>query len=142
MKPASKNFHESFDRPAPLKVGSNKQFGYVFAALFFILSVSSYPIRSKIRILLIVASILTVAVTLLNPQLLTKPNRLWAHFGQILNKIISPVILGVLFFIIFTPMSLILKICRKDILDLKIDKSKNTYWLKSPSQDSSMKDQF
>lgn len=139
---SSKNFHESFERAAPLKMGSNKQFGYVFAALFFILSISSYPILPKIRIFLIIASTLTTAVTLLNPQLLTTPNRLWARFGELLGKVVSPMILGVLFFVIFTPMAVILKICRKDVLDLKIEKSKKSYWVKSPAQDSSMKDQF
>ncbi|MBY0451986.1 MAG: hypothetical protein K2P92_03050 [Bdellovibrionaceae bacterium] len=142
MKLSSKNFHESFERAAPLKVGSNKQFGYVFAGLFFILSISSYAIVPKIRMVLIVASILTLAITLLRPQLLTKPNRLWARFGELLGKIVSPLILGILFFVVFMPMALILKICRKDVLDLKIEKSKNTYWVKSPLQDSSMKDQF
>jgi hypothetical protein len=142
MKLNSKNFHESFDRANPLKVGSNRQFGYVFSVLFFILSISSYPILPKIRIVLMVASILTAATTLLNPQLLTKPNRLWTRFGEILGQVVSPIILGFLFFVIFTPMAFILKICRKDVLDLKIEKSKTTYWVKSPLMDTSMKDQF
>lgn len=142
MKPVPKNFHESFDRSAPVKVGSNKQFGYVFAVFFFILSISSWAIRPKVRLVFMGLSVLMAAAALLNPQILQKPNRLWAQFGHLLSQVVSPLILGFLFFVVFTPMAFLLKICRKDILDLKIEPSKNTYWVKGSAQDSSMKDQF
>ncbi len=142
MKRPSKNFHESFERTSPLKVGSNRQFGYVFAILFFVLSVSTYTIVPKIRIVLVVASILLAAAALIKPSVLQKPNYLWALFGQLLNRVMSPLILAVLFFLVFTPMAFLLKICRQDILGLKMNSFKESYWIKSSNQSTSMKDQF
>lgn len=140
----SKNFsHESFDRKAELVVGSDKKFGYVFAVVFFLLGISSLIITFYLRLFLFALSLLFLAAALLNPSVLHPVNKLWMRFGLLLNKIISPVILAVLFFAVFMPVGLILRLFRKDILNLRLDKSLKSYWIDSTQTlPTSMKDQF
>ena len=90
----------------------------------------------------LLASIVFLAITLIDPVRLKPLNQLWGQFGLLLNKIISPVILGLLFFSAFVPVGLILKLCKKDVLDLKINKQQKSYWITSENDLSSMKDQF
>lgn len=140
----SKNFsHESFDRKEELVVGSDKKFGYVFAAVFFLLGISSLIISFYFRLALFGLSLVFLASALLNPSILHPINKLWMRFGLILNKIISPIILAVLFFAVFMPVGLILKVFRKDILSLRLDKNLKSYWIDSTQTlPTSMKDQF
>ena len=143
MKSESSNFHDSFKRTEKLKVGSDRQFGFVFAVVFFLLATSSFLIRPSLRVVLIVLGLIMGGTALIEPHRLHPLNRQWAKVGLLLNRVMSPLILGVLFFVVFTPMAFILKICRKDILDLKINKKKETYWVKGPAHEtSSMSDQF
>lgn len=140
----NKNFsHESFDRKEDLVVGSDKKFGYLFAALFFLLGVSSLIIAFYMRLILFGLSFSFLAAALLNPSVLHPVNKLWMRFGLFLNKIISPVILAVLFFAVFMPIGLTLRLFRKDILNLRLDKSLKSYWIDSTQTlPTSMKDQF
>ena len=140
----SKNFsHESFERKEELVIGSDKKFGYVFAAIFFILSVSSLVLGLYLRLVLLTLSLICLSAALLNPVVLRPANKLWMRFGLFLNKIISPIILAVLFFAVFVPVGLVLKIFRKDILNLRINKKLKSYWIDSTlNAPTSMKDQF
>lgn len=140
----SKNFsHESFDRKDELVVGSDKKFGYVFAIVFFLLGISSLIITFYLRLVLFGLSFSFLAAALLNPDTLRPANKLWMRFGLILNKVISPIILAVLFFAVFMPVGLILKLFRKDILNLRLNKSLKSYWIDSTQTlPTSMKDQF
>jgi hypothetical protein len=140
----TKNFsHESFERKEELVVGSDKKFGYLFSAVFFLIGISSFIITFYLRLFLFALSISFLAAALLNPSVLHPFNKLWMRFGLILNKIISPIILAVLFYAVFIPVGLILKIFRKDILNLRLDKSLKSYWIDSTQTlSTSMKDQF
>ena len=139
-----KNFsHESFERKEQLVIGSDKKFGYLFAAVFFFLSVSSFAVGFYLRLLLLTLSLIFLACALLNPQVLRPVNKLWMRFGLLLNKIISPVILAILFLAAFVPVGLILKIFRKDVLNLRLNKNSKSYWIDSTQNvATSMKDQF
>jgi hypothetical protein len=140
----SKNFsHESFERKEELVVGSDKKFGLIFSAIFFLLGVSSLIIAFYFRLVLFALSFSFLAAALINPSALHPINKLWMKFGLLLNKIVSPVILAFLFFVVFTPMGLLLKIFRKDILKLRLDKNIKSYWIDSTQAlPTSMKDQF
>lgn len=140
----SKNFsHESFDRKEELVVGSDKKFGYLFAIVFFLLGISSFIITFYLRLVLFGLSFSFLAAALLNPSVLHPVNKLWMRFGLLLNKIISPLILAILFFGVFMPVGLILRIFRKDILNLRLNKSLKSYWIDSTQTlPTSMKDQF
>ena len=140
----SKNLsHESFDRKEELVVGSDKKFGYVFAALFFLIGISSLLISAKIRALFFMLSVSFLAAALLNPSALHPLNKLWMRFGLLLNKVVSPLVLAVLFFLVFTPLGLALRLFGKDVLNLKIQKNIKSYWIDSTQTlPTSMKDQF
>jgi len=69
-------------------------------------------------------------------------NRLWAKFGIILGSIIAPIVMGVVFFLVITPIGLVMKIIGKDLLSIKYDKKKETYWIKRGKPTSTMKQQF
>ena len=77
-----------------------------------------------------------------NSKYLTPLNRTWFKFGLVLGKIISPIIMGFVFFIVVTPIGLILKIMGKDIINKKYDKKKSTYWIKRSAPIGTMKRQF
>ncbi len=123
------------------KLPSNKSFGIVFFAVFMIISV--YPIfkNNDIIIWSLILSFVFLFLGISNSKLLTPLNKIWIKFGLILNKIISPIIMGVIFFGMVTPIGIFMKILGKDLLNLKFN-NKETYWIKKNGPKSLMKNQF
>ena len=78
----------------------------------------------------------------MNSKLLTPLNKLWYKFGMILGAIVAPVVMGVVFFLVMTPIGLFMKIIGKDLLNIKYDKRKKTYWIKRNTPINTMKRQF
>ena len=112
-----------------MKLPSNKNFGYFFSLVFFI--VSTYLYYNEILTISYVFIIITViffTVTIINANLLLPLNKLWMRFGFLLGKIISPIILGVIFFGLITPYGIIMRMFGRDELNLKKIKSKS-YWI-------------
>jgi hypothetical protein len=135
--------HESFDRKEKLVVGSDRKFGFTFAVVFFLLSVSTLLIPVYVRVVLILACVITTAVAMMEPHRLHSANVQWMRFGMLLGKVISPVILAFLFYAVFLPVGLLLKLVRKDILNLKLKPEADSYWIDSTlAPPTSMKDQF
>ena len=124
-----------------IKISSNKSFGIVFFVLFFLISL--YPLLNdeSIRIWALVISLLFLILGILNSKILTPLNLIWFKFGIFLGKIISPLIMGIIFFLVVTPIGLILRLCGKDVLNLKKNK-KETYWINKPTTKNDMKKQF
>ena len=124
-----------------IQLPSNKNFGIVFFFVFLIISL--YPLTRGEEIILgsLIISFLFLILGLLNSKLLTPLNNLWFKFGIYLGKFINPVILGIIFFLLVTPIGLIMKILRKDLLKLKYNNNK-TYWIEKKGQKSKMKNQF
>ncbi len=124
-----------------IKISSNKSFGLVFFCVFLI--ISFYPIidGGKIRYWSLIISFIFLILGLLNSSILSPLNRLWFKFGLILGSFVSPIVMGVVFFIVVTPISLIMRILGKDSLNLKKNKS-NTYWIEKKDSKSTMKNQF
>ena len=124
-----------------IKIGSNKSFGIVFFVVFLI--VSFYPMinDNDVRYWSLILSIIFLILGLLNSNLLTPLNNLWFKFGILLGKVISPFIMGTIFFIIVTPIGIIMKILKKDLLNLKFN-NKKTYWIEKSGPKSKMKNQF
>ena len=120
---------------------SNKNFGFVFFIVFLIIAL--YPLLNseEIRIWSIAVSLIFLILAWMNSQILTPLNKLWFHFGIFLGKLISPVIMGVIFFLVVTPIGLIMRILGKDLLNLKFNKNKS-YWIKKDDPKSDMKNQF
>ena len=124
-----------------IEISSNRSFGIVFFVFFLIISLWPLKIGQDIRLWSLVISIIFLLLGLFNSKLLTPLNRIWFKFGLLLGKVVSPVIMGVVFFFVVTPTGLIMKFLGKDLLNLKKTKSKS-YWVKKKNENTSMKKQF
>tara|TARA_B000000609_G_scaffold146981_1_gene129533 strand:- start:344 stop:727 length:384 start_codon:yes stop_codon:yes gene_type:complete len=124
-----------------IKISSNKSFGIVFFVVFLLIAI--YPLTNggDIRIWSGIISFIFLVLGLLNSSILTPLNKIWFKFGIILGKIISPVIMAIIFFLVVTPTGLIMRILRKDILNLKYNQNKS-YWIEKEGPKSKMKNQF
>ena len=124
-----------------IKISSNKSFGIVFFVVFLLIAI--YPLTNggDIRIWSGIISFIFLVLGLLNSSILTPLNKIWFKFGIILGKIISPVIMAIIFFLVVTPTGLIMRILRKDILNLKFNQNKS-YWIEKEGPKSKMKNQF
>ena len=120
---------------------SNKSFGLVFFLVFILIGI--YPIlnQGNIRVWSIIIAVVFLILGLSNSRILTPLNRIWFKFGIFLGKIISPIIMGVIFFLVVTPIGLIMKILGKDLLNIKYNKKKS-YWIEKNDPKSKMKNQF
>ena len=124
-----------------VKIGSNRSFGIVFFIFFLI--VGTYPIffQGELRIWSLIVSIIFLLLGIINSRFLTPLNLLWFKFGMLLGIIVSPIVMGLVFFLVVTPTGLIMKILNKDLLRLK-KKNIKTYWIERSSIKSDMKNQF
>ena len=124
-----------------IKISSNKSFGLVFFIVFLI--IGTYPLidNQNIRIWSLVIALIFLILGLINSNILTPLNKIWFKFGIFLGKIVSPVIMGVIFFFVVTPIAFIMKILKKDLLNLKFN-SEKSYWIDKNEPDSKMKNQF
>ena len=124
-----------------IKIGSNKSFGVVFFIVFLLIAI--YPLINNegFRIWSFIISIIFLVLGLINSKVLTPLNKLWFKFGLLLGGIVSPVIMGIIFFFVVTPIALIMRIIGKDLLNLKFTKNKS-YWIEKSGPKSKMKNQF
>ena len=124
-----------------VKIGSNRSFGIVFFIVFLL--ISTYPLLKdeNIRLWSLIISIIFLFLGLLNSNLLSPLNKIWFKFGLLLGKIISPFVMGIIFFLVVTPIGIIMRLLKKDLLNLKFNKN-NTYWIKKSDPKSKMKNQF
>ena len=124
-----------------IKIGSNKSFGIVFFIVFLLISLYPLTNHENIRIWSLITSLIFLILGLLNSKILNPFNKLWFKFGMILGRIISPIIMSIIFFLVVTPIALIMKLLKKDLLNLKFNKT-NTYWIEQSGPKSKMKNQF
>jgi predicted membrane metal-binding protein len=124
-----------------IKIGSNRSFGFVFFVVFLLISIYPFLKDGDIRLWPLIISITFLFLGLLNSNLLSPLNKLWFRFGLFLGKIISPIIMGIIFFLVVTPIAIIMRLFKKDILNLKF-KENNTYWIDKTGPKSKMKNQF
>jgi len=123
-----------------IKRKDNITFGILFFILFLIIGL--YPLKSEglIRIWSVVLSLVFLIITIIRPNLFTFINKLWIQFGILLGKIISPIVMGLVFFFVVTPIGIFVKILKKDVMGLKIGES--SYWITREDKIQSMKKQF
>ena len=122
----------------------NKKNNISFGILFFIffLIIGLFPLVSVgvIRIWSVVLSLIFLIITIIRPNLFTFLNRLWIQFGIFLGKIISPIVMGLVFFVVITPIGILVKILKKDVMSLK--RGASSYWINRKDKIQSMKKQF
>ena len=124
-----------------IKIGSNKSFGIVFFTVFLIIAIWPLLNGYEIRYWSLIISIVFFLLGILNSKFLTPLNKIWFKIGILLGNVISPIIMSIIFFLVVTPTSFIMKILGKDLLNLKKN-TKNSYWIKKQNQNSRMKNQF
>ena len=124
-----------------LKMSSNKSFGVVFSLFFFI--ISFYPTLNdeEIKIWSLIICLILLLISFIYPKILRPFNKIWFKFGILLGAIISPIVMGFVFFMVVTPTSLIMKLLGKDLLNLKKN-NKDSYWIENTTIKSKMKNQF
>ena len=125
-----------------IKISSNRSFGLVFFVVFLIIAL--WPLKSgeEFRLWSLVLSIIFIILGILNSKLLTPLNKLWFKFGIFLGVIVTPIIMGIVFFLIVTPTGVLMRLLGKDLLKMDKTKSASTYWIKREKIDSTMKKQF
>ena len=124
-------------------MSTNRSFGFVFFIVFFVIAFWSYNGEfHDVKIVPFCFSLVFLILGLLNSNILTPFNRLWFKFGILLGSIIAPIVMGVIFFLVVTPIGLFMKIFGKDLLRIKHDKNKNSYWIKKDKSSGTMKQQF
>ena len=141
-----KNFVENFEPHTHVKPSSERQFGWVFTALFAILAFRMHRHQNALMMwILISLSLITVAVTILKSQLLKKPNLLWLKFAAALAMACQPLLFGILFFGVFTPISFLMRMTGSQNFTKGFDSKLETYWIPRKKIDfkgTNMKNQF
>ena len=129
-------------KKVPVKISSNRSFGFLFFVVFFVISL--WPLKSQgdLRLWAFILSLVFLVLGVLNSKFLTPLNKLWFKFGILLGSIVSPIVMGAVFFIVVTPVGLIMRFLGKDSLKMSIVKSASTYWIKRDKKNSTMKKQF
>lgn len=127
------NFHEDLRPHGEPRGGSDRQFGFVFAAVFVIIAL--WPLRSgaPIRTPALLLAALFLAAALVRPSVLHPLNRLWIRLGMLLGRIVNPIVSALLFFLVFTPAGLLARALGKDSLRLRRDPQAATYWIPRPA---------
>ena len=117
------------------KKSSNRSFGILFFLVF--LGFGLWPLTKEMgpNIYLIIISVVFLVLGLLNSKLLSPLNEIWIKFGEILGRIIAPLIMALVYFLILTPISLLVRAFGKDLLGLKYLKQQNSYWIKRKKRD-------
>ncbi|MDA8822521.1 SxtJ family membrane protein [Candidatus Pelagibacter bacterium] len=121
---------------------SNRSFGLLFFIVFIGLGLWPLTKSEDLNIYLVLISIFFLFFGILNSKILNPFNKIWIKFGEVLGLVIAPLVMAMIFFVILTPISLIVRISGKDLLGLKFTKNKGTYWTKRNKPINSMKKQF
>ena len=124
-----------------IKLGSNRSFGIVFFVFFLLISLWPLKNAGNLNFWLFGISIIFLILGIINSKLLKPLNFIWFKFGLLLGSIISPIVMSIIFFLVVTPTSILIKLFNKDILNLKKNKKK-TYWIDKTLSKSQMNKQF
>ncbi len=137
--------HENLTREEHIQGSSDRTFGFVFATLFIIIACWPLFFDGAIRWWSIAIAAMFTLAALIKPTLLSRMNRLWMKFGILLGKVVSPIALGILFYLVITPTGVMMRLTGKDPLRLKFDPAADSYWIpREPPgpQPGSMNNQF
>ena len=120
---------------------SNRSFGIVFFIVFLIIAIYPMLNETDVRFWSLIISLIFLILGILNSEFLTPLNKIWFKFGIFLGKIFSPLIMALIFFLVVTPIGLVLRLIGKDVLNLKFNNNKS-YWVEKRGPKSKMKNQF
>lgn len=121
--------HEDFSREDALTGSSDRGFGFVFAGAFAVFALLPWIRGGRIRLWAAGVSVIFLVLALVAPKILAPLNRLWIRLAVLLSKITNPIITGALFFLVFTPMGVLIRAMGKDLLRLRRDPDAKSYWI-------------
>ena len=124
-----------------IKISSNRSFGIVFFIVFFLIALYPLTYSGELRIWSAIISLIFLILGLINSNILAPLNKLWFKFGIFLGKIITRIIMGIIFFLVVTPIGLLMRLLGKDLINLKYNNNKS-YWIEKNGPKSKMKNQF
>ena len=124
-----------------MKKSSSKSFGYLFFGLFLILSLWPVLNDNSVNFLFLSISAVFLILTILKAKILDFLNNYWIKLGELLGRVVAPIIMFLVFFVIVTPLSLLTKLLKKDLLNIRFNDSK-TYWTNKVKKIDSMDKQF
>ena len=124
-----------------MKKSSSKSFGYLFFSLFLILSLWPVLNDNSVNFLFLSISAVFLILTILKSKILDFLNNYWIKLGELLGRVVAPIIMFLVFFVIVTPLSLLTKLLKKDLLNMRFNDSK-TYWANKVKKIDSMDKQF
>ena len=124
-----------------MKKSSSKNFGYLFFSLFLILSLWPVLNDNSVNFLFLSISAVFLILTILKSKILDFLNNYWIKLGELLGRVVAPIIMFLVFFVIVTPLSLLTKLLKKDLLNMRFNDSK-TYWTNKVKKIDSMDKQF
>ena len=121
---------------------SNRSFGIVFFIVFLLIGI--YPLLNQedLRLWAFIISLIFLILGIIDSKILTPLNKIWFKFGIFLGRIISPLIMGLIFFLVVTPIGIFMRILGKDLINLKFKKNVKSYWIEKTGPKSKMKNQF
>ena len=125
-----------------IKAGSIRSFGIVFFFVFTIIAL--YPLLNnhEIRFWSLIIGFIFLFLGMVESPLLKPLNLIWFKFGLFLGKMIAPIIMGIVYFIVVFPTFLILKLFKRNYLNIKYERNKNSYWINVENKQTTMRDQF
>ena len=123
------------------KKNSNRTFGILFFIVFFTIGIWPILDNADLRWWSIITSLIFLFFGIINSKILTPFNRIWIKIGELLGKVLAPIVMSMIYFLIVTPMAIFLKLLRKDLLKIKFTPV-TTYWIKRDKKFGTMKKQF
>ena len=123
------------------KNDNNKSFGILFFIVFLLIAIWPIIASEPVRIWATIVSLIFLLLGIINSKLLTPLKQGWIKLGEILGKVIAPIVMGFIYFLIITPIGLLMRLLGKDLLSIKFNKEKS-YWIKRSKAINTMKRQF
>ena len=123
------------------KINSNRTFGILFFLVFLVIGIWPITNGEYLRWWSIIISLIFLFLGIINSKILTPFNKIWIKIGELLGRVVAPIVMAIIYFFIITPMSILLKLLRKDLLKIKFS-PETTYWIKKYKKFGSMKRQF
>jgi hypothetical protein len=121
--------HEAVNRPETVSVGSDRSFGIVFTVFCAIVALVQFWLGSRAFWGWLIAAAVFAGFALVYSRALRPLNLLWFKFGMLLHQVLSPLILGILFYAVFTPIGLSMRLAGRRPLNLRYDPAAHSYWI-------------
>jgi len=136
--------HEDYGREIHGRGPSDRNFGGVFTAAFLFFGLSPLRHHGPVRLRCLVLSGALLVITLIRPTLFHAPNLIWTKCGRLLGRVVNPILMGLLFYLVFTPVAIVLRWRGKDLLQLATGQNSKTYWIQRSAAEeaSDMGNQF